>query len=166
MNPATYEIRVPEVHPPGSLDDIELPRPMYEGLARLLIGMSSAPDLVIRLLNKESGTFDAWPVVRFHLPPSKQQTYVVEVEGRDGNDYFQLPYCEAVPRLRYNFRTWPDDSDTVPVVTQVNNSQQREWLEDMDVAAWSRENYETWASQDADLQLYDEACRFGMPATD
>jgi len=119
---------------------------LLPGLAESLLRQCGEPDVVLRRIIK---TDEGWKVdegltISAYYPGNSRQTMFVAVEEHtqdtkaDPVDYYQLPYCEVVPRMRIIMSS-RDGTDERYFVAQVNNEQIRGWFNESQITRLSEE---------------------------
>jgi len=116
------------------------PERLLPGLAESLKKMCSQPEIVIKRIIKNNGTYcvgnnlciNAW------YPGNDNQSLFVSVESfcdEHNIDYYQLPYSHVIPRIKTLFDQNNEDSSWF--IAQINNGQLECWLEDEGVMKMS-----------------------------
>lgn len=125
-----------------SFGEFGVPYSLLPGLAESLMKFCEEPDVVVRRIVRDNGWKDEndssdWHVdetlsVSIYYPGNSNQTCFASVEKyEDGeviSDYYQLPYCEIVPRLRMMFKIREDDPTERLFISHVNNAQLAGWF--------------------------------------
>ena len=131
----------------GTYGPLGSPSRLLPGLAESLLKLCDDPDVVIRrMLRDDEGTWnvDYGLTVEVYYPGNSRQTMFVAVEtardcdGNDAVDYYQMPYCELVPRCKMVLES-RESTDERWIISQINNEQLRGWFNESGVTRMSNQ---------------------------
>lgn len=122
---------------------VDLP-PCLRGLGILIEGIVDYPEVVVKRAISASG--DKWKIddslsASVYIPPGSNGAGVVKIHQLDGEDlidYYQIEYRQIPDVLERAVVEAQQAGGAVPVVTEINNIQMKEWLEGNGVLTHSK----------------------------